>query len=273
MNRYYSNNLFFVWLRDKLGINKPAALPWGQWQLWEDDLKARRPVAYFLTETLPEWLEKPAEWIVDPIDSAIYYVRRRWIHRSHLINTGLPPGKYYGVDTLYLHGMFNQLVKFVEEEKAWMCIRWESKEDREKYKVPFWVDNWYLRWFPWNNPQAGIDHLKWEMGLEYDESQNQINSALETYTLYLWWKEIRSKRDIEQDAWTESGMKNFYDIMDKKYGEGKWNILSGNSKLTRAERQEYDRISKMQQKIEEDWHQEDEDMMIRLVRLRRSLWT
>jgi hypothetical protein len=270
--RHYAGSRPFKWLREKLKIDKPYALPWGQWDVWDKELQRSRPVAYFLTETLPEWLELPGRYIVDPIDTAIYYLRRRFIYRTHLLTTGLPPGKYYDYDTRFLHALFNNLVDFVECEKAWMNVRWD--EDNEiKYDVPWWTRSWYFRWKAWRCPRAGLDHLEWEMRLAEPHEHAQANAACELYVLYIWWKEIRSKRDIDEDAWIESGMKDFYSRMDTKYGEHQWGVMSNKNPLTPAERKEYDDLSRRSSSLEEEWHQEDEDMLIRLMKIRRGLWT
>lgn len=270
--RNYSSSAPFKWLRKKLKVDKPSALPWGQWELWDNEFKSTRPVVFFLTETLPDWLEKPAEWIIDPIDNAIYYLRRRFIYRTHLLDTGLRPGRYYDYDRRFLHAAFNGLVEYVECEKAWANIRWGDDEEN-KYKLPWWAKNWYFRWIPWRCPRAGLDHLQWEMNLENGHDQSQAAVAREIYILYVWWKEIRSKRDIDDDAWVESGMRDFYDRMDAKYGDNRWGILSGKKMMTTAEEQEYDKLGKLNRELEEAWIQEDEDMLIRLIKIRRGLWT
>lgn len=273
MSRHYAGSKPFVWLRKKLKVDKPTALPFGQWDVWENKYKKSRPVAYFLTETLPDWLELPARWIVDPIDDAIYYLRRRFIYRSHYLHTGLKPGRYYDLDTRFLHGMFNSLVDYVEEEKAWANVRWDDEEQQKNYHVPWWVKNWYFRWSPWRCQQAGIDHLHWEMGLDDNGGASQADAAYEIYILYIWWKEIRSKRNIDEDAWKQSGLKDFYDRMDVKYGEHKWGMFSSTNNLTSSEKQEYSHLQQITQKLEESWQEEDDQMLGRLVKIRRSMWT
>ena len=54
MSRYYSSSKPFEWMRKKLGIEKPVALPFGEWKRWDADLKRQRPIAFWLTETLPD---------------------------------------------------------------------------------------------------------------------------------------------------------------------------------------------------------------------------
>ena len=35
----------------------------------------------------------------------------------------------------------------------------------------------------------------------------------------------------------------------------------------------YDKLQEDKEKLEEDWYQEDNEMMIRLIKIRRDLWT
>jgi hypothetical protein len=212
-------------------------------------------------------LEKPAEWLIDPIDSALYYCRNRFVDKTHYLHTDLEPGKWHEFENRILHGSFTELVNFVEIETAWHHVLWADKEERKKYHVPFWRRHRILRFQRWRCPQAGIDHLKWEMQLE--EPTHQRDRAHELMFLYTWWKEVRCKRE---DEWVESGLRAFWDSMETKYGSD-WLGLGGRSKLTKAEQAEYDRLSKAMHDLEEARFQEDEDMLIRLVKLRRSLWT
>lgn len=280
--RHYASEPLFKWLRKKLKVEKPTALGWGQWDLWEADLKARRPVAFFLTETLPDLLQKPAEWIVDPIDDAIYYIRRRFFYRTHMLHTGLKPGKYYDLDTRLLHGAFTEFQNYIECEKAWMSVRWEDKEVRKKYKIKWYHDNWYFRWMPWRCPQAGIDHLKWEMDM-YDENDpncNQVQAfmAQEELILYIWWVKFRKDR-TDATAWETVGLDRFYRQMDEKYGEDKWTgykhigTSTGMIRLDKADQAEFDRLQKANEDLEERWQHEDDEMLARLIKIRRSLWT
>jgi hypothetical protein len=86
--------------------------------------------------------------------------------------------------------------------------------------------------------------------------------------LYTWWKDIRTSR---LDEYTEAGFTEFNDRMAAKYG--KMDFDPDEKHLTPQERKEkramYDRVHE----LEEERHQEDEAMMIRLVKIRRGLWT
>lgn len=269
MTRNYADSKLFNWLRKKLKIEKPYALPWGGWEIWENEYKRKKPVCHFITETLPDWLEKPAEWFIDPIDNATYYLRNRFVNKTHYLRTGLKKGKWHEFETRLLHGAFTELVDFVEIEKAWMTVVW-SDENRNKYKLPWWRKTNWFRWKEWRSAEAGIEHLRWEIELDGGPSENlQAASAFETLFLYTWWTEVYLRRG---DEWEDTGFREFWNSMETKYGDD-WMGIGKKSKMTKAESAEYDRLNKAASALEEERHQEDEDMLIRLVKLRRSLWT
>lgn len=273
-SRHYQDTWFFNWLRTSVfKIAKPHALPWGGWEKWDKELRTSRPVAYFLTETLPYWLEKPAQWTVDPVYNISYYLRNRFVRQTHMVHTDLDPGDWHEYETRILHGMFTELVNFVEVEQAWHTCIWDDKA-RKKYNMPWWRDNWLFYWREWRCAQAGIDYLKWCMTLDdpalpvHDRNTSQAEHARELLTLYTWWKDIRSTR---QDEYEEAGFTEFHDRMAAKYG--KMSFDPHDQKLTPQERQEKSQILDRVREIEEQRLQEDEDMMIRLIKIRRGLWT
>ena len=44
-------------LQKYYGIDKPYALEWGGWTIWKNKVKSEKPFAYFLTETVPNFLD------------------------------------------------------------------------------------------------------------------------------------------------------------------------------------------------------------------------
>jgi hypothetical protein len=267
MSRYYPNSKFFSWLRNSVfKLDKPYALPWGGWDKWEIETRQARPWAYFFCETLPEILEKPAEWFVDPLYNARYYLRNRFVSKTHYLKTKLEPGQYYEFEKRILHGLFTELVDFVEIEQASHHVAWDE-EAREKFKTPWHQQHRLFRIAEWRCPEAGIAYLQWAMDL--DEPDHQRESAREIMILYTWWQEVYLKR---QDPWLETGFRAFWDSMEAKYGDN-WLGIGQRSKLTKTERAEYDRLHKAVDDLEQARELEEEEMMIRLVKLRKALWT
>lgn len=158
MSRHYSSSDLVAWLRKKLKVEKPYALPLGGWEIWENEFKKSRPVAHFLTETLPDIFEYPARWTVDPINNVRYYCRNRWATKTHIMKTGLKPGQWYEFETRVMHGLFNELVDFVEVEKANHMVAWAGKETKAKYAMPWWREFWFAHWGEWRCAEAGLDH-------------------------------------------------------------------------------------------------------------------
>lgn len=118
------------------------------------------------------------------------------------------------------------------------------------------VDYVELELAPWNewaeeqdeeNPpvkksarEHGLEHLDWEMSLE---EELQAKSAKEIKELYLWWKDVRPARpnpwNVAKDVWGEKDAQKYV-----------W--------LDAMEQAQYD---------------EDTEMLIRLIKIRKALWT
>ena len=261
MRTYLADKPIFKKLRKHFGIEKPYALEWGGWKRWKNETKAAHPAGYFLTETLPGFLGDVYDTITAPYYNTRYYIRNRFFRKCHVLPTGFKPGEYHDLDSRMLHGLMQALVDFVEVEKAWMHS-WLDKDKKYKFKHG-------------RCAEAGLDYLKWEMGLTnkewideddpaYGEPTHQAIAAREIYEIYNWWKNIYPNRKDPMDA---SGWSAYCDRLDR---EGK-DLFD--YKETPADRKEKDRAHKLLQKIEKQYDQEEEDMLIRLIKIRKSLWT
>lgn len=252
-------------IKEKLDLGKPVAMGWGEWEDWHAKTKSNRPVAYFIMETVPEQAKDLWKAITKPYFSSKSWVRYRFFDRYHLINTGLAPD-YHEIEERMMHGMFSLLVDFVEVESAWMHIVFDEKE-REKRKVPWWSMGW-TRFKSFRNPEAGLDHLRWEMTLDdenlpVDErNPGQAKMAREVWELYHWWKFVRPQRPDPHDA---SGWSEY--CRNKSMRE-----LFGDDRDPEDSRISMEIINHSRE-IEEAYENEDEDMLIRLVKIRKSLWT
>ena len=176
----------------------------------------------------------------------------------------------------FLPCLFNELVDFVEVELAWWHIAWADKEAKAKYKAPFWASGWF-RWRTWRCPEAGLDNLKWQMDLVWEEdhcapgSKNigkptpQAINAKEIFDLYHWWKEVYPNRPDPHDA---SGWSAHCEQRRTESG-GLWDWED----RTPAERKKTKKMLDITRKLELQYDREDEQMMIRLIKIRDSLWT
>lgn len=170
-----------------------------------------------------------------------YRLDRR--HRYHLIDTNLKPG-YYDIDHLMLHGMFSLLRRYVEEEH-------EGVEDVER----------------WGREK--IEMKDEETGWSNEESGRK---ELEAAALYRWWMEKRPADLKRQD-----------ELLDKLYGVepmffSEPVVMDNGEKLyeMKRRREETDEEKVMRKEIhdlEVRIHEEETEMLKRLVDIRTGLWT
>jgi hypothetical protein len=273
-SNYWSCSKFADRLR---GTAKLDAGTGPEWRLWEEQAKKKYPVRYWIAEEGLDALQNFVNWPGDRLNDIRYYINNRFVSRSHCLTAhhdDIRPGTWKDVGDRFLPCLFNELVDFVEIECAWHHVAWDD-EAQKKYSPPWWRRGW-LRWRSWRCAAAGVDYLKWastltnEEFLEEDEKHKaeptyQAKSAREILELYTWWKEVYPNRPDVHDAsgWTaycemrrEKGYK-FFDMEDK----------------TEEEAEQCRRALDKSQEIEKAYNDEDEAMMIRLIRVRQSLWT
>jgi len=265
------------------GVQCPDAGTSEEWVAWRKAAKKAK-FSYWFTEVFLSWLQNAVNWPNDRLNDVRYYLYNRFIAKTHYLRTGLEPGAYHEVDTRIMHGMFEELVDFIEVEKAWMMVVWDD-EKAKLYKTPWWRNTWrILRWKEWRCPQAGLDHLAWEIELKYNDEwvdkedpiygqpTHQAISAKAQLELYNWWKNVRPLRPDPHDA---SGWSAYCDLMrEKRKAEGGDDIMS----FLGEDKTDEDRaMSKMALdrcgEIEKHYDDEDTAMMIKLVEIRRGLWT
>ena len=221
------------------GSKKPFALGWREWDVWHEDAKKKHPLRYYLAETGLKTLQDILYFPYDIYHNVEVYVRNRWIDKTHTIKTGLKPGQYYEFDTKVLHGLFNELVDYVEVELA---NTMKAYKDRD-YKFK----NGRCK-------QAGLDHLDWACSLkmgtdfnldlddpDYDKPTKQAISSQKIKDLYLWWTEIRPLRLDPLDL---------YDTIEH---------------TKRETLKKIDEISEM-------YTDEDTSMLIHLISIREDIW-
>ena len=275
-NHYWTCSKFADWLR---GTPKGEAKTGKGWYEWEKAAKETHPVRYWIAEEGLDYIQKFVYYIPDKLYAVKYYINNRWVTRTHSLTAhrkDIKPGEWRDVGNRFLPCLFNELVDFIEIEKAWSHIAWGNEETRAKYNPPFWASGWF-RWRTWRCPQAGLDHLDWEMTLtndDYIEDSDpnkgqptpQATNAKEQYELYKWWKEVYSNRPDPHDAsgWTA------YCEASREANGGK---LSWGSDKNSELKKMSTKAHKLLRKIEADYAKEDEAMMIRLIKIRESLWT
>jgi hypothetical protein len=271
--RYWSIGRFADWLR---GTPSPVALTSRGWREWREQAQQAHPVRYWLAEEGLDFLQSVVKFVPDRLYAIKYYVNNRWITRTHALTahpSHIPRGEWRDVGWRFLPCLFNELRDYVEVELAWWHVAWADPAERAKYNVPWWATGWW-RVRTWRCAQAGLDNLEWQMALQQDWRSDddperelpspQAETAREILALYKWWTEVYPNRPDPHDAsgWSElCGRRRetggLFDFEDR----------------TPEEQQEVNHILDLTRSIEEQQEQEDEEMMIRLIRVRKALWT
>jgi len=248
----------------------PHALSGVGWRNFDRLQRSQHPIRYWLMDTVPDWfgLQK-ALWYDRPRD----WLRYRTYNRYHRVSTGLEPG-WNDVDNQMLYVSFTMLVNFIEVEKAHMMSWTDGVELNQKWwqKGPF--DNW-------RSSELGLQHLEWEMKLTYDREQYgdgldpakydtptpQAEAAKEQYELYKWWTVDRPAR---VDCMDGSGLTAYYDARDSRADE---TILDIMADVGKNRTPEFIAMMHESTSIEERHEAEDVAQLVRLVKIKASLWT
>jgi len=276
-SKYWSCTPFADWLR---GTKKLSMGTSEEWDNWTTRAQMKHNFRYWLAEEALGHIQDFVTWPIRKIYDIKYYINNRWVSRTHSLTAharDIKPGQWQDVGNRFLPCLFNELVDFVEVETAWSHIAWGDKEARAKYDPPFWASGWW-RWRTWRSPEAGLDHLDWAMTLTNEEwltedkkgeakPTGQATSAKEIKELYLWWTTVYPNRPDPHDA---SGWSDYCEA--SRIANGGKLSWSGGDKSPELKKQS-DKSLKLLQKIEAAYEKEDEAMLIRLIKIRNSLWT
>ena len=245
-----------VWKR--LGVVDPETLEsWNDVLEWEKATKSKHPIAFFVFEALPEKIILYTEKVKSIFDKSRRWIRVRFFDRLHLIDTRLDPG-FHGPRTRVLHGVFSVLVDAVEIDLA----RRSAAEGASKQ--PWWSTG-KLRFKSHRNPQAGVARLRKMMSSKSRSSSlisffGSDDITQELWILYHWWTMIRINRPDPDAA---SGWSEFVDRIG-------FNMIVHDD-LSEESRKESAELIQLSRKIETDYHKEDDEMLLRAVRVLRCL--
>lgn len=268
---YWSCTKFADFIR---GTKKLKSGTSQEWNKWKRASKEAHRIRYWIAE---EGLDKIQDFLNYPLDvynDCRYYIRNRFITKAHcLTSPSLKPGQWTDLSHRIPECIFSEFIDFIEVEKAWMNV-YCDKEASKKYNAPtnklfgMWKKN------SWRCAEAGLDHLRWEMDLVQDEHYTTPDSpdwgkptpqalqAKEQFEVYTWLKEVRAKRPDPNDA---SG----------------WSAICANRpSMFEREDEETEEEHKISMdaihksvEIENQYDQEDTDMLCRIIKMRNSLWT
>ena len=274
-SHYWTIGKFADWLR---GTPKLKCGTSEEWDAWYTSAAKAHPIRYWIAEEGLDHLQKFVYYIPDKLNDIRYYINNRWVSHSHALTAhprDIQPGNWSDVGNRFLPCMFNELVDFVEIEQAWHHCIW-SDEAKTEFEVPWWRKGW-LRWRTWRSPKAGMEYLRWaetltnEEFLEEGEKHKaeptyQAKAAKEIIELYTWWTVTYRNRPDPYDA---SGWSEYCEASRIANG-GKLSWSGDKSPELKAIS---DAAHKKLQEIEAAYEAEDEAMMIRLIKIRGSLWT
>lgn len=217
------------------GSEKPNMLTMSDWVKWEEETKAKSKIRFWLAEEGLYILENIFRKPTNLIHSVRYYVVNRWWLRTNSLTASRKDIK---------PGRWADLgYRFVPclFNELQNFVEIESarmfllfSEKEERDKYNAPFWAFGLFRIPWRSPDAGLAHLRWQIDSN-DVPGHQSYAAKEILELYTWWTFIYRNRI---DPWETKDLS-----MDDITG-----ILEAYSK-------------------------EDEEMLIRLIKIRDSLWT
>ena len=191
---------------------------------------------------------------------------------THVLRTDLKPGKYHDYEDRLMHGMFHSFVLMIETEFASL-----APHSPVVVKRPWWR-RLSACISPIRDSKLGLAYLQQEMSLidplRIDQRDvRQASSAMEAIVIYTWWTQIRPTRRSIED---ESGYTKFMDQMREKYKDRepdmRYSAYTMRKHMTPAESDIHLAILADHRRIVTERHAEDDDMLIRLIKLRRDLW-
>lgn len=269
-SNYWSCTKFADWLR---GTGKPPYGTSEEWTQWKVNAKANK-FRYWLAEEFLDDLQDVIMWPSDTLYSIKYWLCNRFVTKTHtLTSSTLKPGQWHEFDTRMFYCVFDTLVDFVEIEIAWGHIHWD--EDAYKKYAPPLHGVGYFRTRTWRCPEAAIENLNWQASLTYDACHygdnlsNELRghftpqaiAAQEILALYNWYKNVFPNRP---DPYDVSGYNEISALGDDE---------DFFTSLNKPMSPEYRKSLKRGQELEDEYTNEDTEMLCRLIKIRSSLWT
>ena len=211
-----------------------------------------------LSPNIANFFSRP-RWYDRPILGFVYFrwtSFKTWVlnifrRRKNIVHMkALRRSNWYDCDTRIFEANFQILVDYVEGELAWMQLITNGKA------------NWIARWFSIKNArELALRYLEWEIQLGED-SPDQSEQASKVRDLYLWYKDERPNRPDPFDNISHREL--VFNPIEVK-GQTMYELEEADD--------EYNESIRMAHNIEEDYEEEDTEQLVRLVQLRRMMWT
>lgn len=270
--RYQSRHNY--WSDSKLadlirGTKKPHAATSAQWMDWK--IKASQlKIRYWIAEQGLSCLQDIVFFPMDTYKNIHSYIMDRFIVKSYLVDTKLKRNQWHETSERMLHANFQLLVEYIETEKASIYVNTRGPEER--HKLPFRFRYYWSRWFfltSFRSEEYAFKYMEWEawldkqghvQGYSAETVAPQGLDAQEMISLYTWWKDRVNRIDP-------------YDTEDYKIWAKEDPKMNKKSVDYAAYYQKKKDAIKRVHDLEEAQNKEDELMLIRLIKIRNSLWT
>lgn len=284
MDIYHSR--VFRELRQRLFGDPVPPMDWMAHRSWRERAKTQK-VAYFVADTFPRFLTKLSEMPGNMVRAPIHFLINYRSCTHGMLSRSLKRGSWHEFDERMLYSMFDSFQSFVEIECANNHVMWSQNLDvKKKYGITWYNYNRLVNvFYSKRMPAAGVDRIKWEMSFTDDDNKGgsstrlsaQSLSAHEQMELYVWWTVIRPNR-LAIGASVLSGSGPYFDELLEKY-KGQLSDVRGIginklSKITTpAETTKLKQLQNAQTELLAQWDEDDDIMLQRLVKIRRSLWS
>lgn len=243
------------------------------WNEWNKQARMKK-VRWFFADTLPYSFSKLIIW---PVGRVKDWIRYRTTSKYHIIKLDHEPG-YMEASERLLYSGFTILRKFVEGEKAWMQhISNSSSVDIDFMDAVLVARKEKKIWKRADKRQYAMKYLDWEISLakENEESSEITMSdnpqsfiASEIKELYVWWKDIRP---VRIDPYENKYYVLYHESRSKRNADE--SPLFGEDDDTPEERDNMLKGHKLSDILSKSNSNDDEEMFIRLIKIREGLWT
>ncbi len=242
--------------KKRLFPDMPDAASMEEWEVWNNNAKKSK-LKWFFADTIPSWFSVTFSYRYTNFTSKL---KSKYIRKHNLIRiNSLKDDEWYNTDTRMMHGMFGLLVDFVELEKAHMQVIF-SEEDAPRY----------MRKANYRNGDLGLKYLDWEISLGKEGGMNQSKNAKQIKALYLWWKYERPLRTELMDVKGSMGIST-----NEFYSDTYDDAISFTALGRKIDKNPelYKDVNEAYNNAEKKYEKEDEQMLTKLIKIRKSLWT
>jgi hypothetical protein len=150
------------------------------------------------------------------LDNLYYWIKFRTWAKYHVVNSGMPPG-WHDITELMIHVNFQMLVNFIEKERAFETVVWDSPPEHARAKKELeelyhWWKNVYPKYDD-NNPLYKTKHperkfepievdkdgdpllFSWEANFESEEAKEAYHKTIRDGMDY----EVQCDKEIENN--------------------------------------------------------------------------